>query len=49
MLPEFSRDIAEERFQTQMFQPLSIGCSKYQGTHKTPWMNSSSVKYYSQE
>ena len=27
MLSEFSRDIAEERFQTQTFEPKSMGCS----------------------
>ena len=49
MLSEFSRDIAEERFQTQTFEPKSMGCSKYQGTHNPRLMNPSSVKYYSQE
>ena len=49
MLSEFSRDIAEERFQTQTFEPMSMSCSKYQGTHNPRLMNPSSVKYYSQE
>ena len=49
MLSEFSRDIAEERFQTQTFEPKSMGCSKYQGTHNPRLMNPNSVKYYSQE
>ena len=49
MLPEFSRDIAEEHFKTQMFQPMSMDCSKYQGTHNPCLMNPSSVKYYSRE
>ena len=49
MLSEFSRDIAEERFQTQTFEPKSMGCSKYQGTHILRLMNPSSVKYCSQE
>ena len=49
MLSEFSRDIAEERFMTQTFEPKSMGCSKYQGTHNSRLMNPSSVKYYSQE
>ena len=49
MLSEFSLDIAEERFQTQTFEPKSMGCSKYQGTHNPRLMNPSSVKYYSQE
>ena len=49
MLSEFSRDIAEKRFQTQTFEPKSMGCSKYQGTHNPRLMNPSSVKYYSQE
>ena len=40
MLSEFSRDIAEERFQTQTFEPKSMGCSKYQGTHNSRLMNS---------
>ena len=49
MLSEFSRDIAEERFQTQTFEPKSMGCSKYQETHNSRSMNPSSNKYYSQE
>ena len=49
MLSEFSRDIAEKRFQTQTFEPKNMGCSKYQGTHNSPLMNPRSVKYYSQE
>ena len=49
MLSEFSRDIAKERFQTQKFEPKSMGCSKYQETHNPRLMNPSSVKYYSQE
>ena len=49
MLSEFSRDIAEERFQTQTFEPKSMGCSQFQGTHNPRLMNPSSVKYYSQE
>ena len=49
MLSEFSRDIVEERFQMQTFEPKSMGCSKYQGTHNSRLMNPSSVIYYSQE
>ena len=49
MLSELSRDIAEERFQTQTFEPKSMGCSKYQGTHNSRLMNCSSVTYNSQE
>ena len=45
MLSEFSRDVAEERFQTQTFEPKSMGCSKYQGTHISRLMIPSSVKY----
>ena len=47
MLSEFSRDIAEERFQMQTFEPKSMGCFNYQGTHNPRLMNPSSVKYYS--
>ena len=49
MLSEFSRDIAEERFQKQTFEPKSMGCSKYQGKHNPRLINLSSAKYYSQE
>ena len=49
MLSEFLRDIAEERFQRHTFEPKSMGCSKYKGTHNSRLMNPSSVKYYSQE
>ena len=49
MLSEFSRDIAEERFQTQTFQPLSMCCFKYEETHNPRWVNPSSVKCYGQE
>ena len=49
MLSKFSRDIAEEWFQTQTFEPKSMGCSQFQGTHNPRLMNPSSVKYYSQE
>ena len=49
ILYEFSRVIAEELFQMQTFQPMSMGCSKYQGTHNSHLMNPSSVKNYSQE
>ena len=49
MLSEVSRDIAEERFQTQTFQPKGVGCSKHQGTHNPRLTNPSSVKFYSQE
>ena len=49
MLSEFFPDIAEERFQTQTFEPKSMGCFKYQGTHIPRLMNPSSSKYYSQE
>ena len=44
MLSEFSRDIAEERFQTQAFEPKSMVCSKCQGTRNPRLMNPSSVK-----
>ena len=37
------------RFQTQTFEPKSMGCSQSQGTHNPRLMNPSSVKYYSQE
>ena len=47
-ISEFSRDIAEERFQTQTFEPKSKGCSKYQRTHNPRLINPNSVKYYSQ-
>ena len=49
MLSEFSRDIGEEQFQTQTFEPKGMGCSRYQGTHNSRLRNPSSVKYYSQE
>ena len=49
VISEFSRDIAEERFQTRIFEPKSIGCSKYQGTHNPRLINPISVKYYSQQ
>ena len=49
MLSEFSRDIAEERFQTQTFEPKSMGCSKYQETHNSRLMKPSFVNYYCQE
>ena len=46
---EFSRDIAEERFQTPTFEPKSISCSKYQKTHNLPPIDPISVKNYSQQ
>ena len=49
MLSEFSRDIAEELFPMQTFQPKSMGCSKYQGTNNSRLMNPIFVKHYSQE
>ena len=49
MLSKFSRDIAEERFQTQTFVSKGVGCSKHQETHNPRLMNPSSVKNYSQE
>ena len=33
----------------ETFQPMSMGCSKYQGTNNSRLMNTSSVIYYSQE
>ena len=44
MLSELSRDIAEEQFQPQMFQPIS----KYRGTHNPRLMNPKSVLFYRQ-
>ena len=49
MLSEVSRDIAEERFQTQTFEPKKVGCSKHQGTLNHLLTNPSSVKFHSQE
>ena len=49
MVSEFSRDIADEKFQTQRFQPMSTGSTQYQGTDNPRCMNPSSVKHYSQE
>ena len=49
ILSAFSRDIAEKLFQMQTFQPMSMECSKYQGTHNSHLMNPSSIKNYIQE
>ena len=49
MPSEFYRDITEELFQTQTFQPKSTGCLIYQGTHKTCLIDTSSVKKYNQK
>ena len=48
-ISEFSRDIAEERFETQTFETKSMGCSKYQGAHNPRLIDPIFVKYYSQQ
>ena len=47
IISDFLRDIAEERFQTQTFEPKSKGCSKQKRTHNPRLINPISVKYYS--